>query len=85
MHTYINKQGKIMIRSCANCTFFSLIDKNGDTGYCHKMPLVFAPTGEQTVYGIVKLFYRCPDKHQFFNEDFLKQNAVKVDSDEILK
>ncbi len=43
-----------------------------------RLPLLYAFTGKQTVYGIVKTFYSC-ENQVFINEEFLKKNAPRVD------
>lgn len=74
-----------MIRSCANCLYYKkLTTGDGKTGYCQQIPLLFAYTMEQSVYGITKDFCLC-DKHKFPNEDLLEQNSEKVDMKTILK
>lgn len=80
MLTYLNKQGNPIIRQCRNCAFFKPISTAERTGYCLKMPLQFAFTGETTVFGITRPFYRC-DLHLFINEDILKANSTAVEMD----
>jgi len=80
MLTYLNKENKPIIRRCGNCVHFNLISAIERTGYCKQMPMLFAFTGEQTVFGITKTFYYCDD-HEMTNEDFLKNNAIPVEID----
>ena len=74
MLTYLNKENKPIIRRCGNCVHFNLISAIERTGYCKQMPMLFAFTGEQTVFGITKTFYYCDD-HEMTNEDFLTASA----------
>jgi len=84
MHTYLNKAGLPMIRSCANCIHFNKIDAEGTMGYCTKHPILFAFTMKPTVSLITKPFYLC-EQHTFKNEDFLAANSEKVDLKSALK
>lgn len=77
--TYLNRQGKPIIRKCNNCVHFQQIDKDSqNNGYCKAIPLYFAFTHDKSVYGIVKEFYLC-EKHQLFNEETLKNESEEVD------
>lgn len=78
MITYKNKNGKPMIRRCANCVFFSEIDGKSSKGYCKLKPLMFAYTHEETVFPIVRDFYLCHE-HKFTNEEVLREVCEPVD------
>jgi len=78
MITFINKSGNPIIRQCANCIFYDPISGNKPSGYCKQLPLLFAFTGQQTVYGITRPFYCC-EKHILPNEDYLNSNAEKIE------
>lgn len=80
MLTFLNKQGKPIIRQCRNCINFKIISTTERTGYCSKLPLIFAFTGEQTVFGITKSFYSC-EKHILPNEQFLSDNETPIEMD----
>lgn len=75
--TYLNKNKTPIIRKCGNCKNYTLIE-NTDNGYCKINNLLFAFTHERSVYGIVKDFYLC-EKHEFYNEEILKENSEEVD------
>ncbi len=84
MKTYINRNNKPIIRSCANCIHFKPITpKDTQTGYCHAKPLMFAYTMKWNVYCIVKSFCLCND-HLFHNEDQLKSECEQVNMEDIL-
>ena len=84
MHTYKNKNGKPIIRRCANCIHFTKIDNDGSMGYCGRNPLLFAFTMEQTVCFITKPYYLCTD-HELKNESHMAQQSEKVDLKSCLK
>ena len=78
MITFLNKDGNPIIRQCANCNFYSPIRGADRMGYCSKLPMIFAFTGNQSVFGITRSFYVC-DKQRLSNEDHLNEFAEKID------
>ena len=76
--SYINKKGLPLIRKCGNCDNYKPIEGKEKMGYCKIIQMLFAFTHEQSVYAIVKDFYLC-DKHEFPNEEMLKQESVEVE------
>ncbi len=78
INTFKNKQGRAIVRSCKNCMQFLPVDPKSGTGYCRAMPMVFAFTGEHSVFAIVKKFYRCDSGHRFANEEHLERNAEQA-------
>lgn len=84
MKTYKNLNGRPMLRSCGKCKHFRKTDAENKTGYCLLQPTLFAYTLEQSVYDIKMSYYVC-QKHEFSNEEWLKENAEAVDLKSILK
>jgi len=86
--TYLNKNGYPIIRRCFNCKHWKgdiqLSQDEKPLGYCKVQALYFAFTLQPTVYPITKDFYLC-NKHEFENEDKLKENSVMVSLKESLK
>ena len=82
--TYKNKNGLPMIRSCYNCTHFKEIENLERTGYCQLVKLMFAYTLQNNVHPMVKTFYLC-EKHEFTNEEILKQVSEQVSLEDSLK
>lgn len=78
MLTYLNKGGNPIVRQCENCIHFNPIPESDRTGYCKKLPLIFAYTGKATVFAITRNFYFCQG-HEFVNEQFLKENSMAVE------
>lgn len=78
MHTYLNKNGKPMIRSCGKCKHYNKIETNDKMGYCRLQQTMFAYTMEKTVYDIKMTFYLC-EKHEFHNEEWLSKYGQSVD------
>lgn len=84
MDTFLNKQNRPMIRSCGKCKHFKTMGDNKKIGYCVLQPTLFAYTLERSVYDIKKSYYLC-EKHEFTNEEWLKENATSVDLKSALK
>jgi hypothetical protein len=76
--TYLNKNKSPIIRKCANCINYKLVEDGKNIGYCKAIQLLFAFTHEKSVYGIVKDFYLC-ESHVFSNEDILKAESEEVE------
>jgi hypothetical protein len=84
MKTYVSKNGKPVIRSCANCVHFSQISqRDARMGYCKVKPLMFAYTMKYNVYAIVKSFCLCKD-HFFKDEESLMKTHKVVEMIDIL-
>ncbi len=83
METFLNKNGKPMIRSCLKCAFFRPIEGT-NLGYCVLQPTMFAYTMEETVFDIKHTYYLC-EKHEFVDEEYLRENAKSVDLKTILR
>ena len=88
LETYINRNGYGIIRRCSNCKFWSgdITGANNQKpmGYCKMLSMYFAYTLENTVYPITKDFYLC-EKHEFENEEVLKDNSEKILLKEVVK
>lgn len=85
--TYLNKNGYPIIRRCFNCKHWKGdIQLGGEKplGYCKVEALYFAFTLQPTVYPITKDFYLCA-KHEFENEEKLKDSSVMVSLKDSLK
>jgi hypothetical protein len=85
--TYLNKNGYPIIRRCFNCKHWKgdiQLGTEKPLGYCKVEALYFAFTLQPTVYPITKDFYLCK-KHEFENEDKLKENSVMVSLKDSLK
>lgn len=85
--TFLNKNGLPIIRRCQNCKFWDKLNKNEEKnilGYCSLNKMFFSSTLEPTVFAMTKNFYVC-EKHEFFNEEFLKSNSKEVNLKESLK
>jgi hypothetical protein len=85
--TYLNKNGYPIIRRCFNCKHWKGdIQLGGEKplGYCKVEALYFAFTLQPTVYPITKDFYLCA-KHEFENEEKLKDSSIMVSLKDSLK
>jgi hypothetical protein len=85
--TYLNKNGYPIIRRCFNCKHWKGdIQLGGEKpmGYCKVEAMYFAFTLQPTVYPITKDFYLC-EKHEFENEEKLKDSSVMVSLKDSLK
>lgn len=85
--TYLNKNGYPIIRRCFNCKHWKGdIQLGGEKplGYCKIEALYFAFTLQPTVYPITKDFYLCA-KHEFENEEKLKDSSIMVSLKDSLK
>jgi hypothetical protein len=85
--TYLNKNGYPIIRRCFNCKHWKGdIQLGGEKpmGYCKVEAMYFAFTLQPTVYPITKDFYLC-QKHEFENEEKLKESSVMVSLKDSLK
>jgi hypothetical protein len=70
LETYLNRNGFPMLRRCKNCIHWKEYNPKDNIGFCTLMPLYFAFTLQQTVYGMTRDFCLC-EKHKFENEDKL--------------
>ncbi len=84
MHTFLNLDDKPIIRTCGNCIFFKPISNDVKSGYCTRQPTMFAYTMQHTVFDIKMKYYLC-ESHKLMNEQWLEENAQRVDLRSVLK
>lgn len=77
MEFYLNQKSLPMIRKCSNCKHFNAAYQS-----CSLHRVTNAYDHEKNIYLIVGENLYC-EKHQFKNEDKLKQDAVVVEFDSI--
>lgn len=87
--TYLNENGKPMVRSCSNCTNWKELDNEPNSnknycekGYCRVMRMFHCKSLEPSCMAITKHFYVCGN-HKFKNEDDLRTYATKISFENI--
>jgi hypothetical protein len=90
INTFINLNGKPIIRRCENCTHWKQIEeqKNGepvkvDSGYCKRVNIFFAYTLEPVRNYISRKCDLCVN-HEFYNEAELEKTAEKINLQKVV-
>ena len=92
LHTYINLNGKPLLRRCENCEHWKRIEdkKNGSeptptgSGYCMAIKLIFAYTLKPIRNYQSKYCDLC-ENHRFANEAELEATAKKILLSDVVK
>lgn len=77
MEFYLNQKSLPMIRKCGSCKFF-----HPQYGSCSQHKVTNAYDHTKTIFLTVGENLYCP-KHQFKNEDILREEAIVVEYDSI--